>query len=77
MAKNQLALVRFDGGFQNALDARDLPPEAWSEMMNAAINKVGIVSLLNPAIVHEQNFVYPGTSMIFPFGHGIFHWGSD
>ena len=58
MAKSQVALVRFDGGFQNALDSRDLPEEALSECVNADILQPGVVSILNKSVQKPTGFFY-------------------
>ena len=38
MAKQQQAIIRFDGGIQTALDQRDIPEEAAANIQNASIN---------------------------------------
>ena len=78
MAKQQQAIVRFDGGIQTAYDQRDIPEEAAANAQNVAINTPGVLKVSGKSIDYSIP-ILSGTnpSVDFEFGYGLHNFSSD
>ena len=77
MAKEQKAIVRFDGGVQSALDQRDIPEEAAANAQNVSINTPGALKVSGKAVSFSPPSLSSTPSVDFQFGHGLYQFNSD
>ena len=77
MAKQQLAITRFEGGLMSDPNPRDIGNNQFSVLKGFSVDSVGSIIMIGAMANHPSIDANVDTTTTFPPGYGLFSFSSD